>query len=63
MPVDTYLKRKDLSRYETVALGDVQIHVAPALGQWAERVVVDAGRVLLLWRRFDVEVVHRHRPT
>ena len=63
MPVDTYLKRKDLSRYETVAIGDLQIHVAPALGRWAERVVVDAERVLLFWRRFDVQVAHRHLPT
>ncbi len=63
MPVDTYLKGKNLSRYETVALGDLRIHVALALGRWAERVVVDAERMLLLWRRFDVRVAHRHQPT
>lgn len=63
MSVDTYLKRKNLSRYETVALGDLRVHVATALGRWAEMVAVDAERVLLFWRRFDVQVVHRHLPT
>jgi hypothetical protein len=63
VPVDTYLKRKNLSRYETLELQDVRVHVATTLSRWAESVVVDAERVLLFWKRFDVQVAHRHQPT
>ncbi len=63
MSVDTYLKRKNLSRYHTLDVGDLRVHVANALAGWAESVVVDAERVLLFWKRFDVQVAHRHRPT
>ena len=62
MPVDTYLKRKNLSRYETLERADLTIHVAPALRQWASAVLVDAER-FLLWRRFRVLTQHRHQPT
>ena len=63
MPVDTYLKRKNLSRYRTEQHDGLTVHIAPALTQWAERVVVDAGRFLFFWKRFEVGVVHRHQPT
>lgn len=63
MPVDTYLKGKNLSRYETVAHGDLTVHVAPALLQWASAVLVDAERFLFFWRRFTVLAEHRHQPT
>ncbi len=63
MPVDTYLKRKNLSSYQTIELDDVRVHVATALGRWAESVVVDAERFLFFWKRFDVQVAHRHQPT
>jgi hypothetical protein len=63
VPVDTYLRRKNLSRYQTVELGDVRVHVATALTQWAESAVVDAERFLFFWKRFDVQVAHRHQPT
>ena len=62
MPVDTYLKGKNLSRYHTVEHGDLTIHVAPALRQWASAVLVDAER-FLFWRRFRVLTPHRHQPT
>ncbi len=62
MPVDTYLKGKNLSRYQTVEQDDLTIHVAPSLRQWATAVVVDAER-FLFWRRFVVETQHRHQPT
>ena len=62
MPVDTYLKRKNLSRYQTVQHEDLTIHVAPSLQQWASAVVVDAER-FLFWKRFTVLTQHRHQPT
>ena len=62
MPVDTYLKRKNLSRYVTRTLDDLTVHVAPSLQGWAIAVHVDVER-FLLWRRFVVETVHRHQPT
>ena len=62
MPVDTYLKRKNLSQYLTVEHAGLLVHVAPALAVWAERVTVDASR-FLFWRKFEVEVAHRHQPT
>ena len=63
MPVDTYLKGKNLSRYESVRHGDLTVHVAPALLQWASAVLVDAERFLFFWRRFSVSAGHRHQPT
>ena len=63
MPVDTYLKGKNLSRYQTVRHADLTVHVAPALQQWASGVRVDAERFLLFWRRFTVLTEHRHQPT
>lgn len=63
MPVDTYLKGKNLSRYETVRHHDLTVHVAPALLQWASAVRLDAERFLFFWRRFTVSADHRHQPT
>ena len=63
MPVDTYLKGKNLSRYLTARHGDLTVHVAPALQEWASAVRVDAERFLLFWRRFTVAADHRHQPT
>ena len=63
MPVDTYLKGKNLTRYETVRQADLTVHVAPALLQWASAVLVDAERFLYFWRRFRVLTEHRHQPT
>ena len=62
MPVDTYLKGKNLTRYEELELEGITVHVANALRQWASAVMVDAER-FLFWRRFVVETAHRHQPT
>jgi hypothetical protein len=61
--VDTYLKRKNLSRYQQVEHEGLTVHLAPALLQWAEEVHVDAERSLFVFKRFLVDVAHRHRPT
>jgi hypothetical protein len=60
--VDTYLKKKNLSRYNRVQHGDIEILVTPVLAQWATRVEIEANR-FLLWKRFEVWADHRHRPT
>jgi hypothetical protein len=62
VPVDTYLKRKNLTKYRTVEHAGVTIHVAHALTQWATAVRVDAER-FLFWRKFVVDTAHRHQPT
>ena len=62
MSVDTYLKGKNLSTYRTVEQDGVQVHVAPALLQWASSAVVDAQRGLVR-ERFAVGVDHKHQPT
>ncbi len=63
MPVDTYLKGKNLTRYESVRHHDLTVHIAPPLLQWASAVRVDAERFLFFWRRFTVAADHRHQPT
>jgi len=60
--VDTYLKRKNLTKYQAQELDGVELLVTPVLAQWASRVEVDIDR-FLFWRRFDVIADHRHRPT
>ncbi len=62
MPVDTYLKGKNLSRYRSMEQDGLRIHVAPALSTWAERVDIDVRR-FLFWTVFAVEIEHRHQPT
>ena len=59
MSVDTYLKRKNTSRYSVLRDGDVKILVAGSLVRWARRVELDARR-FLVWRRFAVEVAPLH---
>ena len=62
MSVDTYLKGKNLSAYHKVEQDGVEIHVAPALLQWASSAVVDTRRGFLK-DRFAVGVDHKHQPT
>ena len=62
VPVDTYVKRKNLSKYQTVEHEGVTIHVAQSLLQWAMAVRIDAER-FLFWRKFVVDTQHRHQPT
>jgi hypothetical protein len=60
--VDTYLKRKNLSKYQTRELNGIQVLVTPVLSQWASRVEIELNR-FLFWKRFDVFADHLHRPT
>lgn len=62
MSVDTYLKGKNLSAYQTVERDGVVVHVAPALLQWASSTVVGTKRGLVR-ERFAVGVDHKHQPT
>ena len=62
MSVDTYLKKKNLSRYTRVQQGDIELLVTPVLADWATRVEVQASR-FLLWRRVEVWAEHPHPPT
>lgn len=62
MSVDTYLKGKNLSAYQTVEHEGVVVHVAPALLQWASAAIVGTKRSMLR-ERFAVGVDHKHQPT
>ena len=61
--MDTYLKRKDLSRYQTATTGGVDILLSQKLGSWAQTISISARR-FLLWTSFAVEVIpiHSHAP-
>ena len=63
MSVDTYLKRKNLSRYRTTRIDNVVILLSQMLGTWAQSISISAKR-FLFWASFDVEVVpiHAHAP-
>ena len=63
MSVDTYLKRKDLSRYHTARTDNVVLLLSQRLGTWAQSISISAKR-FLIWTSFDVEVVpiHSHAP-
>jgi hypothetical protein len=60
--VDTSLKRKNLTKYQTQELDGIEVLITPVLSQWASRVEVDIDR-FLFWKRFDVIADHAHRPT
>ena len=62
MSVDTYLKRKNLTKYQAQELDGIEVLITPVLSQWASRVEVDIDR-FLFWKRFDVIADHAHRPT
>ena len=61
--MDTYLKRKNLSRYHASRTNDVVIWLSHRLGSWAQSVSISAKH-FLFWTSFDVEVVpiHAHAP-
>lgn len=63
MSVDTYLKGKNLTRYAHLDHDGLEVHIAPSLRVWADRVWVDAERAFLFWKRFLIDVEHRHQPT
>jgi hypothetical protein len=60
--VDTYLKRKNVSKYGVVQHHDVRVLLSPSLWQWAKAVRIDAKRGLF-GSSFDVDVEHRHNAT
>ena len=63
MSVDTYLKRKNLSRYHVSRKDDVVILLSQKLGTWAQSISISARR-FLFWTSFEVGVVpiHAHAP-
>lgn len=64
--VDTYLKRKNLSRYHAMERDGLRLLISPALLAQASVVRLDVHR-MLFWKSFDVEVEpkddHFHGPT
>jgi hypothetical protein len=62
--VDTYLKGKNLNKYEMVEQDGLQILIPQGLGRFAKRIELDAKK-FLVWKSFDVwvEVKHAHGPT
>ena len=63
MSVDTYLKRKNLSRYHSSRISDVVILLSQSLGSWAQSISISAKH-FLFWTSFNVDVVpiHTHAP-
>ena len=61
MSVDTYLQRKNTSKYQKAEHEGVQLMVSPTLVQQAKSVSVDLKR-FLIWAHYAVEVepLHRH---
>jgi hypothetical protein len=63
--VDTYLKRKNLTRYQRVQHGGVEILVAPILASQASRISLDVRRGWFT-RSFELQVEplgdHFHSP-
>ena len=66
MSVDTYLQRKNTSKYQKAEHQGVQLMVSPTLVQQAKSVYVDLKR-FLIWTRYTVEAEplrgHFHGPT
>lgn len=61
MSVDTYLRGKDLTPYERIGIGDVEVLVSPGITRLAEQVHVGT-RGAWFWRGIDVRVEHEHGP-
>lgn len=61
MSVDTYLRGKDLTPYERVGIGDVEVLVSPTIARLAEQVQVRT-RGAWFWRGIEVQVEHEHGP-
>ena len=59
MSVDTYLQRKNTSKYQKAEHQGVQVMVSPTLVQQAKSVSVDLKR-FLIWAHYDVEVEPLH---
>lgn len=61
MSVDTNTKGKDLSPYQRLRSGEVEVLVAPRLSRYATAIRLDARRGVL-GRRLTMEHDHRHGP-
>ena len=63
MSLDTYMKRKDVSRYHTAQSDDVVLMLSPTLGTWAQSISITAKR-FLFWTTLAVNAVpiHAHAP-
>ena len=65
MSVDTYLQRKNVSKYQKAEHEGVQVMVSPTLVQQARLVYVDLKR-FLFWTQYTVEAEplcgHFHGP-
>ena len=65
MSVDTYLQRKNTSKYQKAEHQGVQLMVSPTLVQQAKSVYVDLKR-FLFWTQYTVEAEplrgHFHGP-
>lgn len=66
MSVDTYLKRKNTSRYQVINQDGLKVLVAFPLMQWGKSIDLTLRR-LLIWKSFDAIVTpkraHAHGPT
>ena len=54
MSVDTYLQRKNISKYQKAEHEGIQVMVSPTLAQQAKSVYVDLKR-FLIWTHYTVE--------
>ncbi len=65
MSVDTYLQRKNISKYQKAEHQGIQFLVSPTLAQQARAVYVDLKRVLF-WTQYTVDAEplrgHFHGP-
>jgi hypothetical protein len=59
--VDTNTRGKDLSPYHRLAVGDVEVLVAPRLGDYATAVRLDTRRGLL-GQKLTMDHDHLHGP-
>ena len=57
--MDTYLKRKDLSRYQTSRTSDIVILLSQRIAGCAQSISISAKH-FLFWSFFDVEVLLMH---
>lgn len=59
MSVDTYLKGKNLSSYQRIEKGDVEVYLSPELNQWAGYVGLYVQN-LIVRKRIKADVEHNH---
>lgn len=66
MSVDTYLRRKNVGRYQRLQYDDIELLIAPSLRQQAASLTLAIRRTVFLQRAFSVEAIpragHFHGP-